>query len=86
MKTDRDEEAIYTIYFQLFNYEITVRLCPSLLHPWLQRVKKRGAQPNPNMRNWRPSLFNLHSERNIEHAFMLTSGKSQSRIKKKKQV
>ena len=55
MKTHRDEEAIYKIYFQLFYYKITVRLCPSLLHPWLLRVKKRGAQPNPwlaNMRNW----------------------------------
>jgi hypothetical protein len=42
--------------------KVTVRLCPSLLHPWLPRVKKRGAQPNPwlaNMRNWQPSLFNI---------------------------
>jgi hypothetical protein len=57
--------------------KVTVRLCPSLLHPWLPRVKKTGAQPYPwlaNMRNWQPSLFNLHSERNIEQVEKVNQG------------
>ena len=63
--------------FSFLITKVTVRLCPSILHPWLPRVNKTGAQPNPwlaNMRNWQPSLFNLHSERNIEQVEKVNQG------------